>query len=601
MNDNRKSNIHDIKKQLKTVHTEVKDGVFIFTGPMTIGEFSKSVNKEPKEIITKFFIQGKMYNINHTLDEEQIAELCLDYGLDFQREEQVDASNFMDVVEIKDEDHLLSQRPPIITVMGHVDHGKTTLIDKIRNTKITEGEAGGITQHTGAYQVEYNDHKITFLDTPGHEAFTAMRARGAKLTDIVVIVVAADDGVMPQTKEAIDHTKAAGVPMIIFVNKMDKPGADIERVKGELSQVDVVAEEWGGDVQFVYGSGLTGEGVDKLFEAINLEAEMLELKANPNRLAIGTVVESRIDKGKGTVATLIVTNGTLKLRDFIVAGSNYGRIRSMKDSNGNIIEQALPGTPIVITGLNYTPNAGDKFFGFHEEKFAKNLASEKAFKDKQSELKTKAMLQVKDGVKVFNIIIKSDVQGTAEAVKHSLAGLENEEAAVNIVRASVGEITKSDVTLAQASNAVIYGFNTKPSGDVKSFAEKSKVQIESYSIIYKMIEDVQKVLLGMMAPKYEEQVTGQAVIKLVISASKVGNIAGSEMISGIVYAGSKVRVLRAGKLIHDGKLDSLQREQNIAKSVENGKEFGCHIKKFNSIQEGDILEFYADVEVTNNA
>lgn len=599
MGDKRKSNIHDIKKQMKTVNTEIKDGVFIFTGPMTIGEFAESIKKQPKEIITKFFMKGEMYNINHTLDEEKIAQLCLDYDLDFQKEEQVDATNFMDVVEIKDDEKALKTRPPIITIMGHVDHGKTTLIDKIRNSKISEGEAGGITQHTGAYQIEYNKHKITFLDTPGHEAFTAMRARGAKLTDIVVIVVAADDGVMPQTKEAIDHTISAGVPLIVFINKIDKQGADIEKVKGELSQIDVVAEDWGGNTQFVYGSALTGEGIDKLFEAINLQSEMLELKANPDRLAIGTVIESRIDKGRGAVATLIVTNGALQLRDFIVAGSNYGRIRSMHDSNGTSIKEAQPGTPVVITGLNYTPKAGDKFFGFHEEKFAKNLANEKAFADKQSDLKTKSMIQIKDGVKAFNVVIKSDVQGTAEAVKYVLADLKNDEVIVNVVRASVGDITKSDVTLAQASNAVIYGFNTKPSGDVKAFAEKSKVQIESYSIIYKMIEDVKKVLSGMMAPKYEEQVTGQAVIKLVIHASKIGNIAGCEMTSGIVYAGSKLRLIRAGELIHDGQLDSLQREQNIAKSVENGKEFGCHIKKFNEIKEGDILEFYADVEVTN--
>ena len=599
MADKRQGNINDIKKQMKTVNTEIKDGVFIFTGPMTIGEFAESIKKQPKEIITKFFMQGKMYNINHTLDEEKIAQLCLDYDLDFQKEEQVDATNFMDVLEIKDDEKLLKNRPPIITIMGHVDHGKTTLIDKIRNSNISESESGGITQHTGAYQIEYNKNKITFLDTPGHEAFTAMRARGAKLTDIVIIVVAADDGVMPQTKEAIDHTLAADVPLIIFVNKIDKQGADVEKVKGELSQIDIVAEDWGGNTQFIYGSALNGEGIDKLFEAINLQSEMLELKANPDRLAMGTVVESRIDKGKGTVATLIVTNGTLQLRDFIVAGSKYGRIRSMKDSNGQKITQALPGTPVVITGLNYTPNAGDKFFGFHEEKFAKNLASEKAFADKQSILKTRSMVQLKDGVKTFNIVIKSDVQGTAEAIQYSLSDLKNDEAIVNVVRASVGDITKSDVTLAQASNAVIYGFNTKPSGDVKSFSEKSKVEIKSYSIIYKIIEDVKNVLSGMMAPKYEEKVTGQAVIKLVIPASKVGNIAGCEVTSGIVYANSKLRLIREGKVIHDGKLDSLQREQNIAKSVENGKEFGCHIKNFNDIKEGDILEFYSDVEVTN--
>ena len=598
MSDKRKLNIKEIKDQLTSVNTELKDGVFVFTGPMSINDFAEAIKKPANEIITHYFKQGKMYNINHTLDEEAIAELCLEYGYDFQKENEVNAQNFMEQVQIVDSESDLQSRPPIITVMGHVDHGKTTLIDKIRNANVASGEAGGITQHTGAYQVEWKDQKITFLDTPGHEAFTSMRARGAKVTDIVVLVVAADDGVMPQTKEAIDHTKAAGVPMIVFVNKMDKPGADPERVKGELSQADVVAEDWGGDIQFIYGSGLKGEGIDQLFDAINIQAELLELKANPNRLAIGTVVESRIDKGRGVVATLIVENGTLMSRDFIVAGSNYGKIRTLETTIGQKIEEAGPGTPVTVTGLNYTPNAGDKFFGFQDEKFAKNLAEEKAFADKQADLKSRSIIEVKEGQKVLNVIVKADVQGTSEAVKHSLQKLENDEIKINVVRNSVGTISKSDILLAQASNAIICTFNIRPTGDVKKYAEDQKVEIRTYSIIYKMLEEVEDMINGMMKPKYQEEITGEANIIKVFSYSKVGNIAGCLMEKGYIESGSKVRLIRNGRVIHEGVLDSLQRGPNALKRADSGKDFGAHIKKYDDIKEGDIIEAYKDVEVT---
>ena len=597
MSDKRKLNQQDIKDQLKTVDTKLKDGVFIFSGPMTIGEFAVKIDKSPTEIITEFFMEGKMFNINHTLGEEEIAELCMKYEYDFQKEDQVDASNFMDVVEITDDKDDLVTRNPIVTVMGHVDHGKTTLIDRIRNSKVTEGEAGGITQHTGAYQVEYNDKKITFIDTPGHAAFTAMRSRGANLTDIVILVVDAGDSVMPQTKEAIDHSKAAGVPIIVFVNKMDKPGADAEKVKGDLSGYDVLADDWGGDVQFVYGSGLTGMGIDELFAAILLQSELLELKANPNRLSIGVVVESSVSARKGVVSTLIVSNGTLLKKDFLVAGSNFGRIRTLEDTEGNPIESAGPGTPVVITGLNYSPEAGDKFYGFKDEKFAKNLADEKAFADKQIVLKAKSSLQIEDGMKVLNIIIKTDVQGTAEAVKYSLANISNDEVIVNVVRASVGAITKTDVLLAQASSAIIYGFNVRPNKDIDSFAKQEKVEIETYSIIYKMLENVEAIISGMRAPKYERQLIGESVVKMVIPASKIGNIAGSEVVKGYVLSKSFVTVQRGGKIIHEGVLDSLQRGPDQAKKVENGKEFGCHIKGFNDVKEGDIFEYFIDVEV----
>ncbi|WKX02537.1 translation initiation factor IF-2 [Candidatus Mycoplasma mahonii] len=597
MKDNRKLNKQDIDKQLKSVDTELKDGVFTFSGQMTIGEFSNKINISSTEIITKYFKEGKMFNINHTLGEEEIAELCLDYGFDFQKEHQIDASNFMDEVKIQDHDDDLINRSPIVTIMGHVDHGKTTLIDKIRKSEITKSEAGGITQHIGAYQIFHKDKSITFLDTPGHEAFSAMRARGANLTDIVILVVAADDLVMPQTKEAIDHSKAADVPIIVFVNKMDKPGADPEKIRAELSKHDVLAEEWGGHVQFIEGSALSGDGVDKLLEGILIQAELMKIKANPKRLSIGVVVESSVTTGKGVEATLIVTNGTLIVKDFIVAGSNFGRIRSMKDVVGKTLESAGPSMPVVVTGLNYSPEAGDKFYGFKDEKFAKALANKKAFTDKQIDLKARTTLQIKDGIKVLNIIIKSDVQGTTEAVKYALSKINNDEAIVNIVRASAGVITKSDVVLAQASGAIIYCFNVKPNKEIASFADHERVQIVSYNVIYKMIEDVEKTISGMRAPKYEEFITGEAVVKMVINSSKVGNIAGSEMVKGYALSKSGVRLKRADKVIHEGKLDSLQRGPDQTKKVENGKEFGCHIYKFNNIEEGDILEFFIDQEI----
>lgn len=595
--DKRKENKKEVQDQLKDVKTGIVDGVFVFTGPMSIGEFASTIDKPATTIIGHFFKLGKMFNINQTIDEEQIAELCLEFGYDFQKENEINASNFMDEIEINDDPKDLKERPPVITIMGHVDHGKTTLIDKIRNANVAAGEAGGITQHTGAYQVNYKGKDITFLDTPGHEAFTAMRARGAKVTDIVILVVAADDGVMPQTKEAIDHAKAAGVPMIVFVNKMDKPGADTERVKGELSQVDVVAEDWGGDVQFIYGSGLKGTGISELFDAINIQAEVLELKANPNRLPIGTVVESQLDKGKGPVATVIVQHGTLYARDFIVAGSKYGKIRTLLDTNGNEVEKALPGTPVVITGLSYTPNAGDRFFGFHDEKFAKKLAKDKEFADKQTELKERATITFEDGIKVINIIIKADVQGTTEAVKHSLAKLENEEAKVNVVRVSVGTFTESDILLAAASNAILYGFNIKPSAELRQLASEKKVDIRVHNIIYKMIEEVEGMLTGLKAPKYEEKHLGEAVVTKTFFYSKVGTIAGSMMNEGVFKSGALVRVIRNDKVVFEGKLDSLKRGIDDAKLVEKGKEFGCHVKGFDDIKEFDIIRAYEIVEV----
>lgn len=596
---NRKTNDFQIKNQLTSVKTELKDGVFIFTGPMSVNDFSNNIKIKPNELLINLFKKGKLYNLNSTLSEEEIAEICFEYEYDFQKEEELNETNFMDRIEINDSKEELEKRPPIITIMGHVDHGKTTLIDKIRNSHVALSESGGITQHTAAYQVTHKNELITFLDTPGHEAFTSMRARGAKVTDIVILVVAGDDGVMPQTIEAIDHAKIAGVPIIVFVNKMDKQGVDVEKIKGDLSKVDILCEEWGGTVPFVYGSGLTGDGIDKLFDLILLQAELLELTANKNRSAMGTVIESHVDIGKGTIATLIINNGTLLKRDFIVAGSHYGRIKNITSTIGEDLEKAFPGTPVIITGLNYTPNAGDRFIGFEDEKFAKELANKKAFVDKKNELNLRQTQTTPSdsNFKILNIIIKSDVQGTAEALKHSLTPLKNDEVVVNIIRASVGNVTKSDILLAQASNSIIYAFNLKVDGGVKKFADAEKVVVKTETIIYKIIEDVESIIKSKQEPKYEVVITGEAMVQKLFYFSKVGTIAGCLVMSGVIKANTKLNVFRNDVLIHEGKIETLQNGKNNIKKSEKGTEFGTHIRKFNDIQEGDKLQTYDEVLV----
>ena len=595
------SNDDQIKTQLIDVKVELKDGVFIFTGPMSVGEFAKRINKPATEILTTFFKKGKLYNLNSTLSEEEIAEICFEYGYDFKKEIELNESNFMEHFTIDDEDHHLETRPPIITIMGHVDHGKTTLIDYIRKSNVASGEAGGITQHTGAYQVEHQNKMITFLDTHGHEAFTAMRAHGAKVTDIVILVVAADDGVMPQTREAIDHALAADVPIIVFVNKMDKHQANPEKIKSDLAAIDILCEEWGGSYHFVYGSALKGEGIDQLFEAILVQAEFMDLKANVNRSPIGTVIEAHVDIGKGTVATLMVTNGTILKRDFIVAGSNYGRIKTLLSVTGEEIESAGPGTPVIITGLNYLPKSGDKFLGFEDEKFAKKLATKKAFADKQNELNTKniTIQQLnQEDKQILNIIIKSDVQGTAEAIRYSLSQLNNEDAIVNIIRYSSGNVSKSDILLAKASNSMIFAFNLKIDAGVQAFADQEKVTIRTSAIIYEIIDEVKKILKSFSAPKYQEVIQGEALIQKIFYYSKVGNIAGCLVTSGEIRANAKMRLFRAGKLIHQGILESLQHGKDQIKKVENGREFGTHIKGFNEIEEGDVIQTYDEVLIT---
>lgn len=590
------SNDDEIKNQLVNIKVELKDGVFIFTGPMSVNEFAKRINKSTNEILTNLFKKGIMYTLNSILSEEEIAEICFEYGFDFQKEIELNESNFMDHFEINDDQKDLVPRPPIITIMGHVDHGKTTLIDKIRKSNITSTEAGGITQHTGAYQVNHKKRLITFLDTPGHEAFTAMRLNGAKVTDIVILVVAADDGVMPQTVEAIDHAKAAKVPIIVFINKMDKPNADPEKVKGDLSKHDVLAEDWGGDTTFIYGSALTGQGIEDLFEAIILQADILNLRANKNRSPIGTVIEANILTGKGTIATLMITNGTIYKRDFIVAGSNFGRIKTLLSIEGKEIESAGPGTPVIITGLNYLPKSGDKFLGFEDEKFAKKLANKKAFSDKQNELINKNInLNNAGDKKVVNLIIKSDVQGTAEAIKYSLSKLSNKDVIINIVRYSSGSITNSDILLAKASNAIIFAFNLKVDASIRNQAAQEKIIIKTSSIIYEIIEEVENIIKSYGEPEYEEIKVGEAVIQKIFFYSKVGNIAGCLTTSGVIKINTKMKLIRNNKVIHEGILETLQHGKDTIKKIEKGKEFGTHIKDFNDIKEGDIIETYENV------
>lgn len=592
----RQSNVGNIKKHLAIAETKLVNGVFVFHGPLTISDFSKKINVNAASILTIFFKKGVMKNINSSLNEEEIAELCLEFNLDFKKEDVVDAQNILDKLEIIDDPNDLVSRPPIVTIMGHVDHGKTTLIDQIRKSNVLDTEFGGITQHTGAYQVKFKDRRITFLDTPGHEAFTEMRSRGAKVTDIVIIVVAADDGVKPQTIEAIDHAKAANVPIIVFVNKIDKPNVDLEKVKSQLSEHNIVCEEWGGDIQFVYGSAIKNKNIDQLLEAIFLQADLLDLKANLNRDPIGTIIESKLDRGKGVVSTVIVQNGTLYPRDFIVAGGQYGNIRSLTTVEGKPLDKAFPGMPCIITGLNKNPLAGDKFIVLSDEKFAKKMAEEKQYLDKQKELSEKNSIIVKDGIKTINIIIKTDVQGTAEAIKNSISKIKNDEVIINVIRSGAGEINKADIILAEASNARIYAFNNEGlNSDVKKMAESKNVKIIKHNIIYKIIEELSLLIKTLKEPVYEEKLIGEAIVIQLFYYSKVGTIAGCKQMQGICKEFSKVEVYRKNKMIFKGTINSLKREKNDVKIVEKGFDFGTHIKDFDKIEVDDELKFYEDV------
>ncbi len=603
--DNRKTNIPSGQSR-KDATNKVNNGVFVFTRNMSVGELAKELNIQVNDIIKFLFLEKKMMvTINQTLDDETIGLICLQYGYDFKKEKIVSEENFEEV-EIVDKPEDLQPRAPIVTIMGHVDHGKTTLIDAIRSSHLTEAEVGGISQAIGAYQKEINGQKITFLDTPGHEAFTAMRQRGAAVTDIVVLVVAADDGVMPQTIEAIDHAKAAGVPIIVAINKMDKPGADPDRVKTELMSYDIIAEEYGGSNICCEISAKKNQGIKELLESIILVAEMQELKANPNRYAIGTVIEANLDKGEGPKATLLVENGTLTFQDYVVVGTAYGKIRRMTNEYKKTVKEARPSTPVSVIGLSEVPNAGDKFMAFPTEKQAKDIATKRALAKKAEDQSAQAAASLEKiysritehqgEVQEVNIVLKADTTGSAEAVKASLAKLSNEQVHINVIHSSAGAITNNDVMLASASNAIIYGFNVRPTAMVSAKAEEAGVEIRLHRIIYALIEEMEAAMKGMYKKEKVESILGQAEVRTLIKISKVGTVAGSYVTSGVIKANCLVRVLRNGVIVYEGKLGSLKRFKDDAKEVKEGFECGITIENFNDLKEQDVVEAYEMVE-----
>ncbi|MFT8322514.1 MAG: translation initiation factor IF-2, partial [Bacillus sp. (in: firmicutes)] len=575
-----------------------------FSDSLTVGELAKKLHREPSEIIKKLFMLGVMATINQDLDKDSIELIATDYGVEVEEEIKIDTTD-LEVYFEDEEDAALVERPSVVTIMGHVDHGKTTLLDSIRNTKVTAGEAGGITQHIGAYQIEDNGKKITFLDTPGHAAFTTMRARGAKITDITILVVAADDGVMPQTVEAINHAKAAEVPIIVAVNKMDKPTANPDRVMQELTEHGLVPEAWGGETIFVPLSALSGEGIDTLLEMILLVGEVEEYKANPKRNAVGTVIEAQLDKGKGSVATLLVQNGTLTIGDPIVVGNTFGRVRAMVNDLGRRVKSVGPSTPVEITGLNEVPQAGDRFVVFKDEKTARQIGearSTQAIQAQRSE-KTRISLDnlfehMKQGeMKDLNIVLKADVQGSAEALAAALYKIEVEGVNVKIIHTAVGAINESDITLAAASNAIVIGFNVRPDVNAKRAADAEEVDVRLHRIIYKVIEEIEAAMKGMLDPEFQEKIIGQAEIRQTFKVSKIGTIAGSYVTDGKITRDSGIRLIRDGVVIFEGEIDALKRFKDDAKEVSQGYECGVTIKNFNDVKEGDIIEAYIMEEI----
>ena len=583
--------------------------VLEYTEGMNVADIAKKIHREPAEIIKKLFMLGVMVNQNQALDKDTIELLATDYGMEPQEKVQVDIADidkFFEAEEV-DPDKLVS-RPPVVTIMGHVDHGKTTLLDTLRHSRVTSGEAGGITQHIGAYQIDIDGKPITFLDTPGHAAFTSMRARGASITDITILVVAADDGVMPQTVEAINHAKAAGVPIIVAVNKIDKPGANPQHVMQELSEYELIPEAWGGETIFVEISAKFGQNIEELLEMILLVAEVEDLKADPTQRAIGTVIEARLDKGKGPVSTLLVQEGTLHVGDPIVVGNTYGRVRVMTNDLGRRDKEAGPATPVEITGLNDVPQAGDRFVVFEDEKTARAAGEERA---KRALLENRAASSrvtldnlfesLKEGeLKEVNVIIKADVQGSAEALAASLKKIEVEGVRVKIVHSAVGAINESDVTLAAASNAIIIGFNVRPTPQAKAQAEAEEVDIRLHRIIYKAIDEIETAMKGMLDPEFEEKITGQMIVRETFKVSKVGTIAGAYVTEGYIRRDSGVRVIRDGIVIYEGQLASLKRFKDDVKEVKMGYECGAMIEKFNDIKVDDVIEGFIMEEVKND-
>ena len=598
---------HLNKKPSKDQTFEKKDDIKVeaitYEEGITVGDLAQKLNKTSGDVIKVLFMLGKMVTINSVLDDENVELVCMNYDVSATKVEAHDDDTLLDTEEDDPKD--LVSRAPIVTIMGHVDHGKTTLLDYIRNSRVVEGEFGGITQHIGAYQIKVQDKLVTFLDTPGHEAFTAMRARGASVTDICIIVVAADDGVMPQTVEAIDHAKAAGVPIIVAVNKMDKPGANPDKVKNAMAEHDLMPEEWGGDTIFCECSAKTGAGVQEILETILVVSEVRDLKANPKKLATGTVIEAKLDKGRGPVTTLLVQNGTLKQSDSIVVGSCYGKVRKMTNDLGQEIDKALPGTPVEIIGLNDLPSAGDNFKVFEDDKDARAVAESRNRAKIEKERNASAAMTLDDlksqidagDIQEIPVIVKSDVTGTAEAVASSLAKIDVDGVKVNVIRHAAGAITESDVILASVSHAVIYGFNVRPDANVRKKAQEEGVEIRLHNIIYKAVEEMEAAMKGMLAPVFEEVVVGQAEVRKTYKVSKIGTIAGCMVTEGKMVKECKVRLIRDGIVIYNGKLGSLKRFENDAKEVAEGYECGMTIENFNDIKEMDIIEGYVDQEV----
>lgn len=605
-NNNKKSN-NNKKRDFNTrkePRVEVKE--ITYNDTLTVQELAEKLNRNASEIIKLLFMMGTMVTINSTLDDETIELVCMEFNVECHKEIIIEESDFEEMMNNEEEDESkLVSRPPVVTIMGHVDHGKTTLLDTIRKTHVTQGEFGGITQHIGAYQVSVKGKKVTFLDTPGHEAFTAMRARGAQVTDIVIIVVAADDGVMPQTKEAVDHAKAAGVPVIVAINKIDKPNANKDRIMSEMSDLGLLPEEWGGDTIYAEISAKFGDGVNDLLETVLIVSEVENFQANPDRMATGTVIEAKLDKGRGPVTTLLVQHGTLHTGDAIVVGTAFGRVRKMTDDRGREIKEALPSTPVEIIGLNDVPIAGDIFKAFDSEKKARQIAEARLTKRIDQERNSSSAMslddlarQIEQGeVQDVNVIIKADVQGSAEAVKASMEKIEVEGVKVNVIRSTAGAITESDIMLASASNAVIYGFNVRPNATVRKKAEEEGIDIRLHNIIYKALEEMEAAMKGMLAPVYEEVIIGQAEVRQTYKVSKVGTIAGCMVTDGHLAKECGARLIRDGVVVYTGKLGSLRRFQNDVKEVNNGFECGLTIENFNDIKEGDIIEAYEDQQV----
>ena len=600
--NNRASNVpsFDRNKKNSGPQTKVNGGVFKYVGDVTVGELAKKLNLNSSDIIKFLFMNKKaMVTINQTLSDDLIAEVCINYGYDFQKEEVVDKENFEDI-KIEDDEKDLQERPPVVVVMGHVDHGKTTLIDTIRDSHVADGEAGLITQQIGAYQKEIQGKKITFLDTPGHEAFTAMRARGAAITDIALIVVAADDGVMPQTVEAINHAKAAGVTIIVVINKIDKPTANVDRVKDELAQYDLIPEEWGGDTIFREISAKKKIGIDELLETILVVAELKELKANPHRYALGTVIEASLDKNEGPKATLLVQNGTLKVGDSVVVGNYYCKVRRMVNEYRQNVKQALPSTPVVVTGIEDVPTAGDSFMAFVDEKTAREISEARKLKARNKSLNKNNITsldeifnQIKEGeLKNINIILKADLQGSVEAIKSSLEKIQVDGVKINVIHAAAGAITESDIVLASASNALVYGFNVRPDAKVRQKAAEEKVEIHLHSIIYALIEEIESAMKGLMKPIEKEVVIGQAEVRSIFKASKVGTIAGCYVTDGCLKRDCLIRLIRDGVVIYTGKISSLKRFKDDASVVKKDFECGLTIENYNDEKEYDIIEAY---------